>query len=74
MNKMGFWAMVIKTKVANIVFTNVNFVRYRCFLECQKNLMTLNFGGYGLDEDQTITNNNLTLSQINNVVFKTSPY
>ena len=47
MNKMGFWAMVIKTKVANIVFTNVNFVRYICFLECQKNLMTLNFGGYG---------------------------
>ena len=33
MEKMGFWAMVIKTEVENILFTNVNFVRYRCFLE-----------------------------------------
>ena len=33
MEKMGFWAMVIKTEVANILFTNVNFVKYRCFLE-----------------------------------------
>ena len=47
MEKMGFWAMVIKTKVVNIVFTKINFVRYRCFLECQKNLMTLTFGGCG---------------------------
>ena len=28
----------------------------------------------GLDKDQTLTNNKLTLAQINNAVFKTTPY